>query len=69
MTRQLRQLWLTSCRRLPLSEVRHVHALCGLKDLMLSGSFDAPMDERSQSLLRPPSLLLPLLEKLSYFAI
>ena len=68
MTRQLSKLWLTSCRRLPLAEVRHVHALCGLEDLMLSGSFDAPMDERSQSLLRPPSLLLPLLEEFSYFS-
>ena len=63
MTRQLAVLRLISCSRLPLTELRHVHALRGLEDLLLLASFDEPMDSLCQSLHTPPSALMPQLKK------
>jgi len=45
-----------------------VHALRGLKELLLFHSFDEPMDAHSRALYTPPSLLFPRLEKFSYSA-
>ena len=66
LTSQLRLLRLRHCTQLPLLELRHVQSLRGLRQLELCASFTAPLDEYSQSLFRPPSLLLPLLEKFDY---
>ena len=63
LTNQLSRLDLYGCRRLPLSELRHVHALGGLKTLELFSSFVAPLDDHAQSLLEPPSALMPQLEQ------
>jgi len=66
LTRQLRLLRLRHCTQLPLLELRHVQVLRGLRQLELCASFTAPLDEYCESLFRPPSLLLPLLEKLDH---
>ena len=68
LTDLLVALGLEDCAQLPLDELRHVHALRGLKTLRLCSSFTAPLDEHSQSLLTPPSLLLPQLELFQYAA-
>jgi hypothetical protein len=46
-------------RRLPLSELVHVHALSSLTSLTLEDVFDAPLDEETKALFMPPSALLP----------
>jgi hypothetical protein len=66
MTDQLASLMLVECRRLPLTELRHVHALRGLKELRLNESFDEPMDTMHQMLHTPPSVLLPQLDVFKY---
>ena len=66
MTVQLASLVLADCKRLPLTELRHVHALRGLETLALYQSFTASMDEHCQSLYTPPSPLLPQLQKFKY---
>ena len=66
MANQLTFLQLANCKQLPLTELRHVHALKCLKTLYLSRSFDSPMDAHCQSLYTPPSLLLPRLDKFTY---
>ena len=68
LTSQLSRLELWACRQLPPAELRHVHALRGLKTLELFMSFVAPLDDYCQSLYTPPSLLLPLLEEFTYEA-
>jgi hypothetical protein len=45
-----------------------VHALRGLTQLTVHESFIAPLDAEIRSLLTPPSLLLPRLEKFEYQA-
>ena len=62
MTEQLIKLSLEDCAQLPLAELRHVHALRGLKKLGLCQSFTAPLDETTRSLFEPPSAALPQLE-------
>jgi hypothetical protein len=52
--------------RLPLSELRHVHALSSLTKLSLCYVFDRPLDEYTQSLYTPPSPLLPALREFEY---
>ena len=66
MTDQLSSLTLWGCSDLPLSELHHLHALRGLKTLHLVASFTEWMDDHSQSLYKPPSLLLPRLEEFCY---
>jgi hypothetical protein len=66
MTGQLTKLLLSCCTELPLTELRHVHALKGLKSLDLSESFNESMDSHSQSLFTPPSALMPQLDKFEY---
>ena len=66
MAGQLSCLVLADCTRLPLTELRHVHALRALKSLSLIESFDAPMDTHCRSLYTPPSLLMPQLDKFTY---
>jgi hypothetical protein len=68
LTSQLVILDLSHCRQLPLAGLRHVHSLRGLKELWLNCSFSTPLDAESQSLLTPPSILLPQLEKFTYKA-
>ena len=68
LTDRLSSLCLENCAQLPLVELRHVHALRGLKTLRLHCSFTARMDDYSQSLYEPPSLLLPQLELFEYIA-
>ena len=69
LTLQLSTLELLHCHQLPLAELRRVHALRGLKKLVLYHSFRKLLDEYGQSLYEPrsPSLLLPQLEKFIYF--
>jgi len=66
LTSRLRRLELSDCRQLPLSELRHAHSLCGLRQLELIRSFSEPMDSLSPLLYTPPSLLLPQLEQFEY---
>jgi hypothetical protein len=66
MTRQLSQLWLFDCKQLPLTELRHVHALGGLTDLVVNDSFNEPMDALCRSLHTPPSVLMPQLRGFAY---
>lgn len=66
LSRQLTRLDLTDCKRLPLTELRHVHSLSGLETLRIQRSFDGLMDVHCQSLYTPPSLLLPQLQKFDY---
>ena len=66
MTDQLTTLHLNYCRQLPPAELSHVHSLRSLERLQLYRSFPAPLDESSLSLLTPPSLLLPRLDKFLY---
>jgi hypothetical protein len=63
---QLSCLSLFMCTRLPLAELRHVHALRALDTLRLFKSFDESMDALSQSLYTPPSALMPQLEEFFY---
>ena len=63
---QLTSLLLDQCSLLPLTELRHVHALRALEKLRLTKSFDAPMDALSLSLHTPPSPLLSQLEEFEY---
>jgi len=63
MTEQLTVFRLIECKWLPLAELRHVHALRALEELLLIKSFTTPMDELSQLLHTPPSPLLPRLHK------
>jgi hypothetical protein len=53
-------------RYLPLVDLFHVHSLRALDLLDLYHSFSSPMEEYSQRLLEPPSLLLPQLQSFSY---
>ena len=62
LTSQLRRLELWHCRWLPPAELRHVHSLRGLKTLKLFSAFAEPLDDDAQSLLKPPSAVMPLLE-------
>ena len=68
LTSQLTALRLLCCRQLPLSELRHVHSLFGLRELDIFRSFDEPMDPHCAALaaLRPPSAALPLLRSFTY---
>ena len=66
MTLQLSRLHLQSCNRLSLTELRHVHALRGLKELRMLYSFDEPLDSHSRLLFTPPSILFPRLETSAY---
>ena len=68
LTDQLTCLHLNYCRQLPLSELRHVHALRGLKQLELLHSFDERLDDHSCALYEPPSTLFPRLETFEYSA-
>jgi hypothetical protein len=68
MTDQLRSVRLSSCRQLPLADLRHVHALRGLEQLHLGCSFSAPLAEESRALLTPPSVVLPQLKVFQYRA-
>ena len=58
LTDQLSSLRLWGRRRLPLSELRHVHSLRGLKTLKLFSAFAEPVDDDAQSL-----AVMPLLEE------
>jgi hypothetical protein len=40
-------------RRIPLSELVHVHALSSLTSLTIEDVFDAPMDEETKALFTP----------------
>jgi len=62
--RKLVCLRLVTCTHLPLAELRHVHELRGLEELVLRKSFNAPIDAASLALLTPPSAALP---QLGYF--
>jgi hypothetical protein len=62
----LRLLALIGCSQLPLTEMRHVHALRNLTQLTVIHSFSTPMDAHCQSLYTPPSQLLPHLDKFDY---
>jgi hypothetical protein len=66
MTGQLTFFQLQNCKRLPLTELRHLHSLRALKELVLWRSLGAPMDALSHSLYTPPSTLMPQLEKFTY---
>lgn len=67
MTHQLLSFDISDCTQLPAAELRYVHALRGLKTLVLWRSFDAPLNDYCQSLYTPPSLLLPRLETFTYY--
>lgn len=66
MTRQLTSLGLWDCLKLSITELRHVHVLGALKSLTLENSFTSPLDQYSQLLLTPPSIVLPKLDEFSY---
>jgi hypothetical protein len=66
LTSQLSRLDLSCCTRLPLTELRHVHALLGLEQLTVCQSFAAPLDSFSRSQLTPPCALLPRLQQFEY---
>ena len=66
MAQQLTLLQLMMSGRLPLTELRHVHALRSLKQLLLNESFDSPMDAHCQWLYTPPSVLMPQLDNFFY---
>jgi hypothetical protein len=65
MTSQLAELNLTRCKRLPLTELRHVHGLRRLEALYLEDAFNEHMDTLSEALHTPPSLLMPQLQEFS----
>jgi hypothetical protein len=46
---------------LPLTELRHVHALSSLTNLTLTRVLDRPLDEPTLALYEPPSAVLPAL--------
>ena len=68
MTQQLSSLVLHSCKQLPVIELRHVHALKGLKSLTIYRSFTSRLDAYSLWLLTPPSIALPQLGQFAYTA-
>ena len=46
LTAQLSSLTLSGCTKLPVAELRHVHALRGLRELDIFGSFDEALQWR-----------------------
>jgi len=68
LTSQLVQLWIFGCSQLPLAELRRVQSLRGLRKLRVGRSFTEPLDDQTQSLYRPPSAVMPLLEEFLYWA-
>jgi hypothetical protein len=65
---QLVCLRLITCTHLPLAELRHVHELRGLEELVLRKSLNAAIDAASLALLTPPSAALPQLGHFKYEA-
>ena len=70
VTRTLKELTLKGCMHpgLPLTELRHLHALKSLEHLELSHVFVEEMGSHLESLYTPPSLLIPTLRVLWYQA-
>jgi len=70
LTGQLSSLTLSSCKNLPLAELRHLHSLRGLRELSLHYSFNERMEADCDCLtaLRLPSAALPLLESFTFGA-
>jgi hypothetical protein len=60
ITRSLKSFVVISLEsRLPLSELAHVHALSSLLTLILLSPFDRRLDEHTERLYHPPSVLMP----------
>jgi len=53
--------------RLLMSELEHVNALTALDELSLYCMFEQPLDDATQRLYKPPSVLLPALRLFSYY--
>jgi hypothetical protein len=66
LAQRLTDLSLFGCSRLPLTELRHVHALSNLQVLNLWKPFSAPLDEATLLQYEPPSALMPQLRRFSY---
>jgi len=65
LTGQLSSLTLSYCSQLPVGELRHLHELRGLRELLIYGLCDEKMEPGCHELMALPAAL-PLLESFTY---